>query len=53
MPPKAELTYNFFTLLSTTYMDTENATGAGGFQKTGWATTNNNDFYHKPHLTPK
>jgi hypothetical protein len=58
LSPKAVITRKFFAPLRITGMDTEttgaeNTTGAGGFQKIRQAATISDDFYHKPHSTPK
>jgi hypothetical protein len=52
LPPKAVLARNFSAPLRATDMDTV-TTGAEDPQKTRYAATNNDDFYHKPHSTPK
>jgi hypothetical protein len=52
LPLKAVLTCNFFAPTRTTDMDTK-STGAGGSQKTMQTATNSDDFYYKPHSTPR
>jgi hypothetical protein len=56
-PLKAVVTRNSLAPLSTTDIDTnttgaENTSGRGS-QKNIKATTDSDDFYHKPHSTPK